>query len=435
MSAPVRPWECWNCRQRETKQQFPSFPRVERPRANPGSRRGLSCMRALRSLVLALSAGYTARAEPEPEVRRARPRAAILLFGLAFRNPAQCGPSVVARVAAPLRDAGFDVVTLAHSPTVAKLQYARTKEACGALGTRVRDLAPFGADRVVTHEQAHIDARLASLDAADGGGGAARFLARGDHDSEAGAKGHAVRNALRALWSLREVTRAAERAAPDAALWVMLRADLEYLTNVTDARALAADARTGSTPSWHCNGGVNDRVFAGPPAIAREFGLRYDRLGECASGSGTRRRRGDVTLTPSHPPPLAFSLPPRAPRRVLQRDDGAAPQRVVRVVGAAVRVLATAGAARRAPAVRPQPAQSGRGGIPEHARAERPGGRATSPRSAAIGTRRVPRGHADRPVQTRECPLRAPQRVRVHRAGGAPEHAQEAAAEQGRLKG
>ena len=63
----------------------------------------------------------------------------------------------------PLRDAGFDVVTLAHSPTVAKLQYARTKEACGALGTRVRDLAPFRADRVVTHEQAHIDARLTTL--------------------------------------------------------------------------------------------------------------------------------------------------------------------------------------------------------------------------------------------------------------------------------
>ena len=64
--------------QRETK-QFPSFPRVERPSANPGSRRGLSCMRALRSLVLALSAGYTARAEPEPEVRRERPLAARCL--------------------------------------------------------------------------------------------------------------------------------------------------------------------------------------------------------------------------------------------------------------------------------------------------------------------------------------------------------------------
>ena len=240
-------------------------------------------MRALRSLVLALSAGYTARAEPEPEVRRERPLAAILLFGLAFRNPAQCGPSVVARVAAPLRDAGFDVVTLAHSPTVAKLQYARTKEACGALGTRVRDLAPFGADRVVTHEQAHIDARLASLDAADGGGGAARFLARGDHDSEAGAKGHAVRNALRALWSLREVTRAADaRGSParGAALWVFLRADLQYLTNVTDVLALAAEGATGSTPTWHCNGGLNDRLFVGAPRVARAFGLRYERLGE-----------------------------------------------------------------------------------------------------------------------------------------------------------
>ena len=356
------------------------------------------------------------------------PRAAVLLFGLAFRNPRVCGPSVAARVVEPLRADGFAVTVLAHSPRVGELRYARTAEAC-ALAT---DLSAYGADVVALDDQDAIDRRIAAEPAARA------FLARGDHDSEKGAGGHAVRNALRALWSLREVTRAAERAAPDAALWVMLRADLEYLTNVTDARALAADARTGSTPSWHCNGGVNDRVFAGPPAIAREFGLRYDRLGECASGSGTRRRRGDVTLTPSHPPPLAFSLPPRAPRRVLQRDDGAAPQRVVRVVGAAVRVLATAGAARRAPAVRRQPAQSGRGGIPEHARAERPGGRATSPRSAAIGTRRVPRGHADWAVQARECPLRAPQCVRVHRAGGAPERAgasQEAADEQGRLQG
>ena len=183
-----------------------------------------------RAALLALLAPRCCAGPDEPP-----PRAAVLLFGLAFRNPRACGPSVTARVTEPLRAEGFAVTVLAHSPRVGELRYSRTAEAC----TLARDLSAYGADAVELDDQAAIDRAIAA-DAA----GAGAFLARGDHDSERGASGHAVRNALRALWSLRAVTRMAERAAPDAALWVILRADIECARArfAEDARARARRA-------------------------------------------------------------------------------------------------------------------------------------------------------------------------------------------------